>query len=222
MDFNQALRFARYSALSYGGDMPVKDGHSVTFIEDKDTDTQCYILSNHREQIVVFRGTEASAGNIKDIITDLDCRIIRGTHAGFMKAYESVSEKINKVLKPHKHTVFTGHSLGGALAKIAGARYRSTYKLIVTFGAPRVFNKKTSIEFETFHGDCVVRFENKLDPVPYIPLERMGFSHIGESHSLGSWWSAVIPSLFNKFGFDTINSTHSIDTYIKNLEKRTG
>lgn len=222
MDFKQALRFARYSSYSYSDEMPFIDGHDVTFIENKKTDTQCYVLSNHRQQIVVFRGTEASISNTKDIITDLDCRIIRGTHAGFMEAYESVSEDINKALKPHKHTVFTGHSLGGALAKVAGARYRSSYKLIVTFGAPRVFSKKTAIEFESYHGDCVVRFENTLDPIPYMPLERMGFFHIGNSHKLGSWWSAIFPSVFSKIGLGKSANAHSIDTYIKNLEGMTG
>jgi predicted lipase len=85
-------------------------------------------------------------------------------HKGFSSLYESLGGKINEELKkllnvlrdkvpPSEtfHLLFTGHSMGGALAHLAAMRWKKYEKTIdpyttpavhvYSFGAPRVFSR---------------------------------------------------------------------------------
>jgi hypothetical protein len=149
--------------------------HSNTyhFIEDKKTDTQCHILIGESIYIT-YRGTE----NAKDAITDLSiCRNSKGIHSGFYRAYKSVRNKINTILlqalqKKERKTYFSGHSLGGALALIHVDELPSTVRTqLITYGAPMVFNSDAA----QFFMKPYYRVEYKLDPVPRLPSDKLGY-----------------------------------------------
>ena len=95
--------------------------------------TQCFIASNSRFAIVVFRGSETwNRDNrfdprqmISDFFTDIDIRLsdwIRGgkVHTGFMTALESIWDDMQPEIKRLQDQGvliwLTGHSLGAALA----------------------------------------------------------------------------------------------------------
>lgn len=86
---------------------------------------------------------------------------------------------------PIKHVVFSGHSLGGALATLAAVQFAKQYPDIVvscvTFGSPRVGNGSFA---QMFNKCCKgsFRFVNEDDPVP------MGPTPIRFTHVKGGQW----------------------------------
>ncbi len=81
-------------------------------------------------------------------------------------------------LNQHQTVVFTGHSLGGAIASVCFAVYR-TWCLsdparrdnahLVTFGSARLGDEAFVKSFESQHGDRMIHFQHPGDPVPQIP-----------------------------------------------------
>lgn len=75
---------------------------------------------------------------------------------------------------------FVGHSLGGALATLAFAAYRSRCKTInvecnarlVTFGSPLVGDADFVADFESEHKDLFIHVAHKGDPVTMSPPPR--------------------------------------------------
>jgi hypothetical protein len=136
-----------------------------------------YTEFNGKKYVVVFiRGTKTFSNLMTDIkyaSEDLgkgmgactNCKI----HGGFWKAYKNLKvplfesfESMMEDVKTVDHVIFTGHSLGGAMANLAtytyfnrrdyyaklenlkakGGKYYNTNDVsLVTFGAPRVGNK---------------------------------------------------------------------------------
>ena len=128
---------------------------------------------NKRDMMVLaFRGTEKK---LKDWKTDLriELKAVAGKkgriHAGFLDAYNAVSNDIQEKVKEHAGVplFITGHSLGGALAIVA-TRFLHVDNLAAcyTFGGPRVGDRALSREFRT----PIYRVVNAADAVPRIPL----------------------------------------------------
>ena len=140
-------------------------------------DTQVYIWKIEDIVYVTFRGTSS----FKDILEDLDIKRTRVSgkikvHKGFYKQFQSVQINITKSLlkltENATRIIFTGHSLGGALAQIAAVYYGDMLKDIFitcyTFGSPRVGNKYF-VEWFSNSVDENVRVVNDNDPVPMVP-----------------------------------------------------
>jgi hypothetical protein len=99
-----------------------------------------------------------------------------------------------KVILPHvtqaleKHPsyklVLVGHSLGGAIATLAGLDFkaRGWDPYVTTFGEPRIGNKEMNMYIDerfnttTNHGHSkMLRVTHINDPVPLLPLSEWGF-----------------------------------------------
>ncbi len=99
-------------------------------------------------------------------------------HGGFFKATKElwpwISNDLEKLNLPDPSQIFaTGHSLGGAMAVIAGMIH--SFKRIVTFGEPRVGNNlENTIEPSCEH----IRYVNGNDPVTKIVPELL-YTHHG-------------------------------------------
>lgn len=166
---------------------------------DCDTDCQVYrtIYNNNGKNILllIFRGTSTN----KDILIDLDVYRdylyldnYEGTkpliHSGFLEQFETVKNKIIEEIEEYKklnnnfHIIFTGHSLGGALATLSSLYFYYKYKLeeieinTITFGSPRVGDK---IFVKLFNENIKLsyRFVNDNDPIPLLPT-RMRYKHV--------------------------------------------
>jgi hypothetical protein len=121
-------------------------------------------------------------------------------HSGFLTSIRSVLPEMLGILKdmikefPDYQVVFTGHSLGGALA-ILGAVHveglllrdqaQSTAKSpqlqVYTFGQPRVGNSVLSRHIRSLNIP-IHRFVNKNDLVPQIPPVYFTYSHHKREH----------------------------------------
>ncbi len=120
-----------------------------------------------------------------DVLADLNFRktlVDRGqgvaVHTGFLGELKKLWGAISDDLRTETVGVpvwATGHSLGAAMATIAGMRY--PFEEVVTFGEPRV-----GIRIErSFRAKRHVRYVNGDDPVTLVPPEiGFGYQHHGE------------------------------------------
>jgi hypothetical protein len=157
-------------------------------------DTQCYVMFEGRTAFVIFRGTEDASDFINDIeavrwaSVTFDPNI--KVHKGFHLQYQAVASALSSYLTEHAphydEVVFTGHSLGGALATIATMYYywnnqdaanpASTHITKVirtqTFGCPRVGDAN----FGQYYSKCLLpenhwRVFNETDPAAQFPSQ---------------------------------------------------
>ncbi|TWU79259.1 hypothetical protein ED733_009032 [Metarhizium rileyi] len=111
-----------------------------------------------------------------------DCRI----HQGFWAAFRGIKDDMMQVVmsqlgqNPGFKVVTTGHSLGGAVATIAGVYLRKAgiETDVYTYGSPRVGDEAfAKLASDTSNG-ITLRISNKQDPVTVLPRgSRTGYAH---------------------------------------------
>lgn len=149
--------------------------------------THAAIISGPNFHALVFRGT----GETTDWLTNLKFDYARWphgkgkVHSGFKAALDVVWDEIAKAIAPLKGPLFiTGHSLGGAIATLAGARIgrdgvqRATY----AFGAPRVGDATFA---ENYPANMrLYRVVNDNDAVTVVPPAWFGYKHVGQARTI--------------------------------------
>lgn len=196
------------------------------------------IVAHDKERIaIIFRGTEPK--EFKDVKADLKTWPKRSNevqglvHAGFAEALDKVWKDlepfVDECVKLHKikQVIFTGHSLGGALAVVAAARSKYIGE-VYTYGQPRVGNRKYSKQVKS----KVYRFVNNNDVVPRVPPPLV-FGHQGIKFHIvndklitptGNWnefLTTMKVRLINMFKFRYFRSLvadHDISSYHKLLK----
>jgi len=211
-------------------------------------DTQAYLAASDRMIVVAFRGTEPS--QIRDWLSDSNTPVIPGpakkglVHLGFSRAlasvYPEIRDKVAEVRTNNQTLWFTGHSLGGALAMLAGATmHLEDPKLLAdgvyTFGQPRTCDRLFAAAHDTAFASRHFRFVNNNDIVAQVPPEpafhhvnaMMYFDANGKLHEKMTFASKLTDS-FKGFtsdpfapGTDGIRD-HSMDTYVALIEKNLG
>jgi predicted lipase len=142
-------------------------------------DLLAVILEAEEDIVAVFRGTIA---DLRNYILDADCRkepfsrfTTANIHNGFLIAYKAMQEDLLAVMNSlpvGKRLWFTGHSLGGALAVVAGAfrlGYSAQSLSIYTFGQPRVGDYRFAMWMTERMGGRWFRVVNSVDLVPRVP-----------------------------------------------------
>ncbi|MFJ2707630.1 lipase family protein [Streptomyces sp. NPDC087428] len=153
-------------------------------------DTQAYVMASDRMIVTGFRGTEVA--KIRDWLTDVSTPPVPGpgnkgfVHYGFHQALQSVYPQVRDTvldLRTQGQSVwFTGHSLGAALAMLAGARlYFEEPRLLAdgvyTFGQPRTCDRLLAGAHNKAFTDRCYRFVNNNDIVPHLPPEP-AYTHV--------------------------------------------
>lgn len=158
--------------------------------------------------IVAFRGTYSIANTIVDLSTIpqeyvpfpadehhqcTNCTV----HAGFFRSWRHTRPYVNghvaKLVAKHPEyqVVLVGHSLGGAVAALAGLEFstRGWKPQVTTFGEPRVGNEalmkfiddRFQLGTGTADNSTFRRVTHVDDPVPLLPLGEWGYRmHAGE------------------------------------------
>ena len=150
-------------------------------------DTEAILVKNENFAVLAFRGT----AGLNDLMSDLRFFKKRANqtrnldnkgleiHSGFFEAYACLHDSITEACKEVEGMplYFTGHSLGGALAVIAGAfSTHDNVAAVYTFGSPRVGNRN----FRKLHLKTpVYRVENFLDIITIVPFSLFKFRHVG-------------------------------------------
>lgn len=175
-----ALTLATLSKAAYASDVAKSpEFQSTVFgncrpIESKKTHTQAFVASDAANVVLAFRGTSAPQDFVVDIRARLVDRPLASVHAGFGAAIESVwpqvGTEVRKQWSVDKTLWITGHSLGAALAVLAGTMMPNDLPVfqIATFGQPRVGDREFATTFRS-RRIRLYRFVNNNDIVPTVP-----------------------------------------------------
>ncbi|KAF3218917.1 hypothetical protein TWF679_000329 [Orbilia oligospora] len=109
-------------------------------------------------------------------------------HAGFLESWRQASEVVVPIVdgllrqwESHGYRLeLVGHSLGGAVAGLAGLEFRERgWKgRVTTFGEPRIGNANLSQYINLLlPAPNYRRITHKSDPVPLLPFSKWGFLH---------------------------------------------
>jgi hypothetical protein len=162
----------------------------------KDTTTQFYTLTRDGILFIFFEGSVDFIDWINDFIFFRKRIPYKGTnkkirvHSGFLSSYLLVRDKIQELAKDVTDIVISGHSLGGAVAHLAGLDIQYNFPEknlnIVTFAAPRLGTKKFAESFNRRVGDVTEAFENYGDVVPHLPFKLMFFADTVQKTYIGN------------------------------------
>lgn len=161
--------------------------------------------------LLVFRGTKIP----QDWITDLACSPVRfdwvfagapaigEIHAGFGHCLADGMSDVMEALKgrtPDRPLLVTGHSLGGALAALVGVYFSVTgapvppIAKIYTFGQPRIGLHDFCNTYSRVLSGRLIRFVNKEDVVPRVPLRGFDYGDEGMMIHFDSSGTAKVQS----------------------------
>lgn len=148
---------------------------------DKDG-AQCHAVWNTDMYVLCFRGTEPD--ELSDIKADLNAWPDRGesgglVHNGFQNEVDKLWSDIEKHVEKNckdKPFYICGHSLGGAMASVAGSRYKDSVHCVYTYGSPRVGN---GAWVRSWKDVPHYRHKNNNDIVTSVPFWFMGYRHHG-------------------------------------------
>lgn len=155
------------------------------------------------------------------------------------KQYQNGDESDGNLMKnndidANPSIIFTGHSLGGALATLSSLYFKCKYPeaevSCITFGSPRA----GCSEFTKLFNDNIeesYRFVNDNDPVPCVPLA-WRFKHVKgckwlyqdkimNEIGVNRLWRFIKNSILNLFGLGGYNAAgdHSCSGYVYDLQQ---
>jgi hypothetical protein len=145
--------------------------------------THCFLaLSKDKKLAVVsFRGTDGD--DPTDVADDAKGLLVPwalggNVHAGFKAALEDIQSDLQRALSGIQcRLLFTGHSLGAALATLF-ASIKSPNALY-TFGSPLVGDGKF---VATLQNTQNYRYVDCCDVVTRVPPESLGYQHLGKPY----------------------------------------
>ncbi|KAI9031032.1 Alpha/Beta hydrolase protein [Phycomyces nitens] len=177
----------------------VDDVSLIYTFQSAEFDMRGYILRDDKNQNinVVYRGSNSVKNFVSDFQTDkIDYPPVKGTqvHRGFYDSYLDVADLVVPVvqqeieLHPDYTFVITGHSLGAAVAILSALdlyqkdmRFGPDNMKIYTFGGPRVGDPEFA--YYTIGTNIpLIRTVHRLDVVPHVPPQNMGFLHAGPEY----------------------------------------
>ena len=183
---------ATYETREYPG---IIQGLNVTLtIHDNKYQTMGFVgfLASTQSIYVAYRGSSNWQNWMANLETSMTpytsfpngecegCKVHRGFYAALLADFDAAAAEVNRLLKvyPTYKVKTTGHSLGAALAQLAGMELMarnipvsSTYN----FGQPRTGNGK----YSAFVNSLITTFRHVhyADPVPHVPPPAFGFVH---------------------------------------------
>jgi predicted lipase len=177
-----------------------------------DPETCAFFGFTDQAQYMIFRGTFSEPGWILDLdfFPEVHPDYPGKVHRGFSRGFGDFKKWVSEFYDPKKQTYVAGHSLGGAMATLAGYHYNPV--ITYTFGSPRVGDA----EFVKGYKVNQVRFVHDLDPIPHVPFG-VDFEHVCDAIHIGNgWFSALIQHL--RFGFHgalkAAMNDHNIEEYL--------
>lgn len=154
---------------------------------------------------ISFQGTNGK----QDILDDLTFKKINlgnkvKIHSGFYKQWKIIEPFIIEKIKNYNKIIFTGQSLGGALAVIASYEMKLFYSVkksigCVSFACPKVGNNFFVKRFNALLID-IKQYKYRKDLVPLLPFWWMGYSYTSTQIKFGKlkWYENLLPFIISK------------------------
>lgn len=171
---------------------------SIAEFIDPVTDMRGFVAVDPSNKLIVvaFPGSDSIRNYLADVLfLYAPCEFEIGclAHAGFLASWKSVHDDVEiavksaKAANPSFKLVVTGHSLGGAVATLTGAKLRQDgYALdIYTYGSPRVGNAVFA-NFVTTQAGSEFRITHFNDPVPKLAPILLGYRHTSPEYWLSN------------------------------------
>ena len=179
LEWEAVLTLAELSRLAYGDKQTrINVCQEMGFEATEPLDSfskHGFIMTKDDYIVISFRGTDGAFDWLTNFHftqkSDINRR--KGIHKGFQSSYAKFRDKIRLHLADDKTKVWiTGHSLGGAMAACCAydlVSQGAQIEGLVTFGQPRIGNKKLAEFLDEKLGDRYLRLMNEDDPVPLLP-----------------------------------------------------
>ena len=211
----------------------------VAFHWFTDESTQAFTAIDTDHIYAAFRGTEAKPidwiknSKFEPMVGELGGKVHSGFHSGVDEVWGNLLAVVDATAKP---VVVTGHSLGGALATLAAARFQEAghpVAAVYTYGQPRVGHSDFRSPYESRLGEVTHRSINHIDLVTRVPLLLQKYRHIGQRiyfdaagavHVGASPWKIAMEDIKYRLAhFGRIQeaaglSPHEMDAYVDLVE----
>ncbi|KAL7752760.1 hypothetical protein RI367_001762 [Sorochytrium milnesiophthora] len=206
---NNATSLLSWTCPPLCGDALVNGTRYLASLLSTKTQMSGFVAVNDAQQqiVVVFRGTLTLVNWLNDL-TFFKYEYAGGrpagfhnqsvkVHRGFWSSYDSIRANMLSSLtqalraNPTYTVMFTGHSLGAAVATLAAVDVMVKVNLparqvkLITLGSPRVGSSAFVDMFSSLN-ITVDRIVEENDLVPHVPPRKFGFWHVpGEKYSMG-------------------------------------
>ncbi len=232
MRHGTALRLAQYSQLAYEDLDTVKaalPNAKITLLNRDDS--QAYVIETSTETVVSFRGTQVTSDfSMQDIIRNTKIALVPlglsqngKIHRGYKEAVDVIAEELAEaVISVPRPLLYTGHSLGGAMATYARILVPHP-NMTVTFGSPKVGDQ----EFVSTHSrHPLIRYVHGYDIAPKHASTWLGYRHGGSlmkisrdgtvKHRPWRWYDELIIPVIAGIAVGTFD--HRIGEYVAKLQ----
>jgi len=154
-------------------------------------DAQYLVVDRGDALVVAFRGSKEGADYLLDVVgSSVDAMDGRGAvHAGFRRQLDAVWPELEATLRreskrsdPAKPIVFTGHSMGAALAVLGASRWEEgtpagkAVHSVYGFALPASGDAAFTADYGSRLGSRTFSFINQGDLVPRL-LQRLGYAN---------------------------------------------
>ena len=199
MDWEMAQEMAVLSLAAYGNETDILHEwyDDVVYIEDRETDTEAYLLGNGRIKVLAIRGTDSK----QDWLVNSQfgkCRRGVPIHHGFVRSAYGLldnTELPDFMARRTGGLHICGHSKGGAVAQILGTIMMEVHG-VWGFGSPMVGGSEWRRHYHL--KDRTTLFVNFLDPITVLPPFFFGYRRtkkpihlFGFGHSMESYLDKV-------------------------------
>jgi hypothetical protein len=177
--------------------------------------------SDNKLAVLSFRGTDKD--DPTDLMDDLNAlpqpwRAGGNVHSGFDKALQEVWPGVEAALQEFNQCqfLFTGHSLGAALATLASSLQKP--RALYTIGSPRVGDQAFVDLLKTLDNN---RYVDCCDLVTRVPPESFGYAHIpGQIHYID--FNRAVQELYANDPYIDRDRIRAEEDYLTNYSWRIG